>query len=31
MKKQDLEVYNQLDGNIDYLVAGAGSGGTFTG
>lgn len=25
------EIYNQLDGNIDYLVAGAGSGGTFTG
>jgi len=25
------EIYSQLDGNIDYLVAGAGSGGTFTG
>lgn len=25
------EIYNQLDGNIDYLVAGAGSGGTFSG
>lgn len=25
------EVYNQLDGDIDYFVAGAGSGGTFTG
>lgn len=25
------EIYSQLDGNIDYFVAGAGSGGTFTG
>ena len=25
------EIYEDLDGNIDYLVAGAGSGGTFTG
>ena len=25
------EIYQDLDGNIDYLVAGAGSGGTFTG
>ncbi|MBP5598691.1 MAG: cysteine synthase family protein [Lachnospiraceae bacterium] len=25
------EIYKQLDGNVDYLVAGAGSGGTFTG
>ena len=25
------EIYDQLDGKIDYLVAGAGSGGTFTG
>ncbi|SCW61461.1 cysteine synthase A [Ruminococcaceae bacterium YRB3002] len=25
------EIYRQLDGNIDYFVAGAGSGGTFTG
>ena len=25
------EIYNQLDGNIDYFVAGAGSGGTFSG
>jgi cysteine synthase A len=25
------EIYNDLDGNIDYLVAGAGSGGTYTG
>ena len=25
------EIYEQLDGQIDYLVAGAGSGGTFTG
>ena len=25
------EIYRQLDGNVDYLVAGAGSGGTFTG
>lgn len=25
------EIYSQLDGNIDYLVAGAGSGGTFSG
>ncbi len=25
------EVYSQLDGNIDYFVAGAGSGGTFSG
>ncbi len=25
------EIYDQLDGSIDYFVAGAGSGGTFTG
>ncbi|SHO43262.1 PLP-dependent cysteine synthase family protein [Anaerocolumna xylanovorans] len=25
------EIYNDLDGNIDYLIAGAGSGGTFSG
>ena len=25
------EIYEQMDGQIDYLVAGAGSGGTFTG
>lgn len=25
------EIYDQLDGNIDFLVAGAGSGGTFSG
>lgn len=25
------EIYNSLEGNIDYLVAGAGSGGTFSG
>ena len=25
------EIYSQLDGNIDYFVAGAGSGGTFSG
>ncbi|WP_455716086.1 PLP-dependent cysteine synthase family protein [Anaerosporobacter sp.] len=25
------EIYRDLDGNIDYLIAGAGSGGTFTG
>lgn len=25
------EIYNQLDGNIDYFVAGAGSGGTYSG
>ena len=25
------EIYRDLDGNIDYLVAGAGSGGTFSG
>ncbi|SHH90177.1 cystathionine beta-synthase (acetylserine-dependent) [Clostridium collagenovorans DSM 3089] len=25
------EIYNDLDGNIDYFLAGAGSGGTFTG
>lgn len=25
------EIYDDLDGNIDYLVAGAGSGGTFSG
>lgn len=25
------EIYNALDGNIDYFVAGAGSGGTYTG
>lgn len=25
------EIYNDLDGRIDYVVAGAGSGGTFTG
>lgn len=25
------EIYRQLEGNIDYLVAGAGSGGTFSG
>ena len=25
------EIYNDLDGQIDYLVAGAGSGGTYTG
>lgn len=25
------EIYHQLDGNIDYFVAGAGSGGTFSG
>ncbi len=25
------EIYEQMDGKIDYLVAGAGSGGTFTG
>jgi cysteine synthase A len=25
------EIYDQLDGNVDYFVAGAGSGGTFTG
>ena len=25
------EIYSALDGNIDYLVAGAGSGGTYTG
>ncbi len=25
------EIYQELDGNIDYFVAGAGSGGTFTG
>ncbi len=25
------EIYNDLDGDIDYLVAGAGSGGTFSG
>ena len=25
------EIYTQMDGNIDYLVAGAGSGGTYTG
>ena len=25
------EIYRQMDGKIDYLVAGAGSGGTFTG
>ncbi len=25
------EIYKQLDGNIDYFVAGAGSGGTFSG
>lgn len=25
------EIYNSLDGNIDYFVAGAGSGGTYTG
>lgn len=26
-----VEIYDDLDGKIDYLVAGAGSGGTFTG
>ena len=25
------EIYKQLDGNVDYFVAGAGSGGTFSG
>ena len=25
------EIYNDLDGKVDYLVAGAGSGGTFSG
>lgn len=25
------EIYEQMDGNVDYLVAGAGSGGTFSG
>ena len=25
------EIYDQLDGNVDYFVAGAGSGGTFSG
>ena len=25
------EIYSQLDGNVDYFVAGAGSGGTFSG
>ena len=25
------EIYDELDGNIDYLVAGAGSGGTYSG
>lgn len=25
------EIYHDLDGNIDYLIAGAGSGGTYTG
>jgi cysteine synthase A len=25
------EIYNDLDGNVDFLVAGAGSGGTFSG
>lgn len=30
-EKTGPEVYNQLDGDIDYFVAGAGSGGTFTG
>ena len=26
-----VEIYDDLDGNIDYLVAGAGSGGTYSG
>ena len=30
-KSTGPEIYNDLDGNIDYLVAGAGSGGTYTG
>ncbi len=30
-EKTGPEIYRQLDGNIDYFVAGAGSGGTFSG
>ena len=30
-KSTGPEIYNDLDGNIDYFVAGAGSGGTYTG
>ena len=30
-KSTGPEIYEALDGNIDYLVAGAGSGGTYTG